>query len=110
MSLHKEIKLEDEICEHLSASDWLYAENDTADYDRQLALIPADVLAWVQETEPKAWETLTKNHGAAAGQTLLSRLRDSLSQTAHSMSCGRDSMCWACVAKSRWRSSNQPWR
>ena len=54
---------------------------DCLDYDRQLALFPADVLAWVQETDPKAWETLAKNHGAAADQTLLKRLRDSLKQS-----------------------------
>lgn len=81
MNIHKEIKFEDEICEHLSAHGWFYAEKDAADYDRQLALFPADVLAWVQETQPDAWETLTKNHGSAASQTLLNRLRDSLSQS-----------------------------
>jgi type I restriction enzyme R subunit len=52
MSLQKEKKFEDEICEHLSAHDWLYAKDDAADYDRQLALFPADVLTWVQETQP----------------------------------------------------------
>ena len=47
-------------------------------YDRALTLFPADVLAWVQATQPKAWETLTKNHGAKVGETLLARLRDRL--------------------------------
>ena len=81
MSLHNEIEFENEICEHLSGNDWLYAEKDAADYDRRLALFPADVLAWVQQTQPDAWETLTKNHGDAAGATLLGRLRDSLDQS-----------------------------
>jgi len=92
MSLHKEIKFEDEICEHLAAHGWLYVENDAADYDRQLALFPADVLAWVQETQPDAWEALTKNHGDAAGQTLLNRLRYSLNQigTLHVLRQGFD--------------------
>ena len=81
MSLHQEIKFEDEICEHLADNSWLYAEKDAADYDRQLALFPADVLAWVQETQGDAWEILTKNHGTAAGQTLLNRLRDSIDQS-----------------------------
>jgi type I site-specific restriction-modification system R (restriction) subunit len=40
------------------------------------ALFPADVLAWVQATQPKAWETIAKNHGAP----LLARLRDQLDQ------------------------------
>ena len=80
MSLHKEISFEDEVCEYLSARGWLYADGDAANYDRALALFPADVLDWVQTTQPKAWEALTKNHGAKAGETLLSRLRDQLNQ------------------------------
>ena len=39
-----------------------------------------DVLYWVQETQPKAWDALTKNHGAQAAETLLGRLRESLNQ------------------------------
>jgi type I restriction enzyme R subunit len=80
MSLHKEISFEREICEHLATNGWLYAEGDTADYDRARALFPADVLAWVQATQPKAWETLEKNHGANAGETLMARLRDQIVQ------------------------------
>ena len=80
MSIHKEIRFEIEICQHLAEHGWLYAEGDAAGYDRARALLPADVLAWVQETQPKAWETLTKNHGSQAGETLLNRLRDQLDQ------------------------------
>jgi type I restriction enzyme R subunit len=80
MTLHREIHFEAEICGHLAAHGWLYAERDAANYDRMRALFPADVLAWVQATQPKAWETLTKNHGAQAAETLLNRLRDSLNQ------------------------------
>ena len=68
-NLHKEVNFETEICEHLAANGWLYAEGDAASYDRARALFPADVLAWVQETQPKAWAALEKNHGASAGQT-----------------------------------------
>jgi type I restriction enzyme R subunit len=80
MSVHKEVSFESEICQHLADNGWLYAEGDAANYDRARALFPADVLAWVQATQPKAWETLTKNHGAKAGHTLLVRLRDQLDQ------------------------------
>ncbi len=80
MSLHKEISFESEICEYLSNHGWSYVEDDAANYDRARALFPADVLAWVQETQPKAWETLTKNHGAQVDETLLNRLRDQLDQ------------------------------
>ena len=80
MNLHKEINFETEICQHLAAKGWLYAEGDAANYDRALALYPADVLAWVQATQPQAWEILVKNHGPKAGETLLARLRDQLDQ------------------------------
>ncbi|OYY74339.1 MAG: type I restriction endonuclease subunit R [Gammaproteobacteria bacterium 28-57-27] len=80
MSIHKEISFESEICQHLAEHGWLYAEGDAAGYDRARALFPADVLAWVQATQPQAWETLSKNHGTQAGETLLARLRDQLDQ------------------------------
>lgn len=80
MPLHQELSFETEICEHLAANGWLYAPSDAAAYDRARAIFPADVLAWVQETQPKAWEILSKNHGAKAEETLLARLRDQIDQ------------------------------
>jgi len=81
MALHNEVEFENEVCEHLAAHGWLYAEKDAADYDRKLALFPSDVASWVQETQPDAWETLEKNHGSAATDTLCIRLRDSLDKS-----------------------------
>jgi type I restriction enzyme R subunit len=75
---HKEISFENEICDTLAANGWLYAEGDAQHYDRARALFPADVIAWVQQTQPKAWEALSKNHGASAEEVLLDRLRKSL--------------------------------
>jgi len=79
MSLHKEISFEDGICNHLDSHEWSCSENDQG-YDRERALFPADVLGWIQESQPTAWEALTKNHGATAGDVLLNRLRESLNQ------------------------------
>jgi type I restriction enzyme R subunit len=79
-NLHREIHLENEICQHLAAEGWLYAEGDAAGYDRARALFPADVAAWVQATQPQTWEIIAKNHGAAAVDALCDRVRDSLSQ------------------------------
>ena len=76
MSLHKKIAFETEVCEGLAAHGWLYADKDAAGYDQARALFPVDVLAWVASAQPDAWKTLVKNHGAAAGDTLLNRLRD----------------------------------
>jgi type I restriction enzyme R subunit len=91
MSLHKEIEFENDICTHLAAHGWLYqpavclqqaglagADGDFAAYDRARALFSADVIAWVQATQPKAWESLSKNHGAAAETVLLDRIRKQL--------------------------------
>lgn len=80
MALHNEIEFEKDICQHLAAHGWLYAEGDSARYDTPRALFPADLLAWVQASQPKAWETLSKNHGAAAESMLLDRLRKALDE------------------------------
>ena len=79
-TLHKEFNFEDEICAHLAGNGWLYAEDDGAKYDRARALFPDDLVAWIKDTQPKAWEALTKNHGASATETLLSRVRESLNK------------------------------
>lgn len=78
--LHKEHHFETEICESLATQGWLYAENDASHYDRALALFPDDVIGWIQQTQPKAWEVLTKNHGTSAAEVLCKRLRDSINQ------------------------------
>ncbi len=80
MTLHKEIALETEICEFLGAHGWFYAKGDAANYDRARALYPADVVAWVRETQHEAWDALEKNHGARAEATLLERVRAQLDQ------------------------------
>ena len=75
MSLHKEIRFEDEICAYLSAHGWLYDPGSAAQYDRTRALFPPDLVAWVQQTQPKAWEALSRSHGASANTALLARVR-----------------------------------
>ncbi|AEG93232.1 type I restriction endonuclease subunit R [Ramlibacter tataouinensis] len=80
MSLHTEIRFEEDICAHLAASGWLHAPGDARHYDVSRALYAPDLLAWVQGTQPQAWETLAKNHGAAAEAMLLDRLRKQLDE------------------------------
>jgi len=80
MSLHHEVAFEREICEHLGANGWIYEEGSADLYDRQLALYPPDLMAWVQEAQPEAWEVLQKNHGSKASATLLERVRRQLDQ------------------------------
>ncbi|MGL4338855.1 MAG: type I restriction endonuclease, partial [Rhodoglobus sp.] len=53
MSMHKEIAFEDELCDYLEQHGWLYSRDDTG-YDRELAMFPADVLGWLEQTQPEA--------------------------------------------------------
>lgn len=52
MTQHHESTFETEICEHLAAHGWLYSPTD-AGYDRELALFPEDVFAWLADTQPE---------------------------------------------------------
>lgn len=76
--LHREARLEEAICTHLAAHGWLYDPGAAARHDRARGLFPEDLLAWVQETQPEAWEALTKAHGPAAAAALADRLRAAL--------------------------------
>ncbi len=78
MSLHKEVRFEEEICEWMGARGWVYETGVSAQYDRKLALFPEDVLQWVQEAQPEAWAALTKAFGVRAGALLLDRLRQQM--------------------------------
>ena len=75
MSIHKEIRFEDEICGHLAAHGWLYDPTSAALYDRRRALFAPDLIAWIQQTQPKAWESLNRSHGTNAEAVLLDRVR-----------------------------------
>ena len=80
MSLHTEINFENDICAHLAAHGWHYADGDAQHYDTPRALFPPDLQAWVQTTQPQAWESLSKSHGPAAEAMLLDRLRKQLDE------------------------------
>jgi type I restriction enzyme R subunit len=65
ISDHNEIVFETEICEHLAAHGWLYSTND-AGYDRERALFPDDLFAWLEATQPTAYEKALKAAGSPA--------------------------------------------
>jgi len=75
MSIHREIRFEDEICGHLGTHGWLYDPSSAALYDRSRALFPPDLIVWVQHTQPKVWESLSRSHGTGAEAALLDRVR-----------------------------------
>lgn len=74
-ALHTEIHFEQEICDHLAAHGWLYSPDDTG-YDRELALFPEDVIAWLQGTQPKEWAKVKALHNGSSETTLLKRLAE----------------------------------
>jgi type I restriction enzyme R subunit len=78
MSLHKEISFESEVCDCLAGHGWLYVEGDAARYDRARALFSPDLAAWIASTQPAAWESLSKSHGAAAETMVCDRVRHQL--------------------------------
>ena len=56
MNLHREHHFEREICEHLAANGWFYADGDAARYDRDHALFLPDLLAWIEELDSRLIE------------------------------------------------------
>lgn len=65
MADHNELVFETEICEHLHAHGWLYSANDTG-YDRERALFPGDLFAWLEETQKPRYEKALKAAGSQA--------------------------------------------
>ena len=80
MNLHREHHFEREVCEHLAAHGWLYAEGDAAHYDRTSALFLPDLLAWIEATQPDSWRRLSDTHGPQLGERLAERVRKSLDE------------------------------
>lgn len=92
MTIHKEIAFEDGICAQLGAQDWIYEAGAADRYDRARALFAEDLVAWLQASQPQAWATLDKTHGAAAPAILADRLRAALDKhgTLHLLRAGLD--------------------
>lgn len=79
-NLHQEHHFETEICEHLAAHGWLYAEGDAGLFDRTHGLFLHDLLAWVEATQLESYQRLSKTHGAALSQMLAERVRKNLNE------------------------------
>lgn len=78
MALHNEIAFEDEVCDYLGKSGWIYEQGAAKSYDKTRALFAPDLIAWIQETQPDSWESLTKSHGSQIENVLLDRIRKSM--------------------------------
>lgn len=86
MAIDHEKAFETEICEYLKDHGWIYeGEQDNRNYDKKLGLYPADVLAWLRETQPDQYAKVVKPDAspaeqARAEQALLERLAATLDQ------------------------------
>ncbi len=56
-ALHQEVHFEREVVDHLGAHGWLVSPNDVG-YDRERALFPEDLFAFLQETQPEEWSKI----------------------------------------------------
>ncbi len=65
MADYNEHVFESEIGAHLEANGWLYSAND-AGYDRERALFPDDLHAWLNETQSTAYQKALKAAGSPA--------------------------------------------
>ncbi|MEY2342769.1 type I restriction endonuclease subunit R [Acidithiobacillus sp. IBUN Pt1247-S3] len=85
MPIHTESRLESEICADMAALGWLYTPPDASHispdaprYDREHALFPDDLHAWIEASQPDAWARIVKTHGANAMNEVVDRLRKTL--------------------------------
>jgi type I restriction enzyme R subunit len=79
MSIYNEHAFEADICADMHAAGWLYhLHHDAPLYNREYALFPDDLITWLEDTQPAALQTLTKNHGANTKKILMERLRKTL--------------------------------
>ena len=72
--MHKEIDFENDIEQALTSPDGGYEKGDPSNYDQDMALFPADVVAFVKKTQPKIWSRLTQLDETKASTILLESL------------------------------------
>lgn len=79
-NVHTERVFEDELCEHLVGNGWsvLTHLKTAASYDRELALFPDDLLAFVKETQPVEWGKFKKWHNGQSDAMFVKRVAKQL--------------------------------
>ncbi len=76
MPTYTEENFEDHIEQHLNQSD--YWSLQPTDYDRSLCLIPNEVLQFIQDTQPEAYQKLEIQYGADTPQKLTLRISNQI--------------------------------
>lgn len=57
-----------------------YVEKDNSSYDKELCLIPEDVIGFIKDTQPKKYEALTLQYGAKTDAKIVERVAESLNR------------------------------
>ena len=70
--IHHECELERHIVQQLAAAGWRVGKS--SNYDPVRALYTEDVIGWIQDSQPQAWDKLTTLNGAAISAAVLDRL------------------------------------
>ena len=81
-NVHTERVFENELCEHLTANGWSVRTHlqDARSYSRELALFPEDLIAFVQETQPKEWAKFKQWHNGQSEAIFAKRVADQLNK------------------------------
>ena len=74
---HRERAFEAAIEHHLLTASG-YAKGDPVEFDRERAIFPADVIAFVKATQPEVWQSLEKLHGTETETIVLDDLTKAL--------------------------------
>ena len=78
---YKEQDFETHIVEHLTDAargDGQYVQRESSDYDKELCLIPDEVITFVKATQPKAYEKLQGQYGEETDRNLCLRLKKNI--------------------------------
>src|SRR4051812_42979226 len=79
VAVHREIRFEEAIEQHLLSKVGGYVTGKPALFDRKLALFPEEVVAFIQRTQEAAWKAVAAYHGANAANAVLADLAAALS-------------------------------
>jgi len=71
--MHKELNFEDAI-EDVLLTEGGYSKGNPDEYDRDRALFPKDIIAFVQQTQPKFWDRFAQMNQGKAQEILLDSL------------------------------------
>ena len=67
-AVHHERRFQEEIADHLEANGWLRSA-DSSGYDKERALFPEDLLAWLEEFDPSNFHRIVPKGGSEAEKT-----------------------------------------